>query len=494
MSLTRLSIVVVALLLAWTEPTLARPGGGQSYDGGGGGGHGSGGGDGDGGGGELIFLIIRLIFYYPQLGIPLAVGATIWYVASHRKRAENWDTSSYASSQGFEGERRADPSSDPFAPLRALDPAFSRVVFEDFAYRLFATAQRARHDPRALSALAPYLSEASRSSLAGASPPGAISAVVIGSMAVRAVQVGSTHVEIALRFEANLTIGSAGQERTFYTLEDWRLSRASDARSKPPGHHDTFGCPNCGAPFGESDQRRCGHCGEVVSDGRFEFQLQERKSLKLDPRPPALTSNVEERGTDLPTVRATDLDPAWEALRAADPKQSEEAILARLRAIYDALNRAWVARELAPARPYVSDGMFDYLDYWVQAYRAQGLANRLDDMRVLRTQLSKVVRDPYFDALTMRVWASGKDYTIEVASGAVLSGNPSRERGYTEYWTLIRGSAVKGAPKTDANCPNCAAPLKISMAGVCEYCSTHITAGEFDWVLSKIEQDESYQG
>ncbi len=32
------------------------------------------------------------------------------------------------------------------------------------------------------------------------------------------------------------------------------------------------------------------------------------------------------------------------------------------------------------------------------------------------------------------------------------------------------------------------------MAGNCEFCQAHITSGEFDWVLSKIEQDESYLG
>jgi hypothetical protein len=32
------------------------------------------------------------------------------------------------------------------------------------------------------------------------------------------------------------------------------------------------------------------------------------------------------------------------------------------------------------------------------------------------------------------------------------------------------------------------------MAGACEHCGAHVTAGEFDWVLSKIEQDDTYRG
>ena len=38
------------------------------------------------------------------------------------------------------------------------------------------------------------------------------------------------------------------------------------------------------------------------------------------------------------------------------------------------------------------------------------------------------------------------------------------------------------------------APLEVSMGGECKYCGAHVTSGEFDWILSKIEQDDSYRG
>ena len=41
---------------------------------------------------------------------------------------------------------------------------------------------------------------------------------------------------------------------------------------------------------------------------------------------------------------------------------------------------------------------------------------------------------------------------------------------------------------------HCAAELKISMAGECEYCGSKLTSGQFDWVLSEIQQDEEYAG
>ena len=43
-------------------------------------------------------------------------------------------------------------------------------------------------------------------------------------------------------------------------------------------------------------------------------------------------------------------------------------------------------------------------------------------------------------------------------------------------------------------CANCGAPLRVGMAGACEHCGVHVTGGEFDWVVSKIEQDDTYRG
>jgi len=115
-------------------------------------------------------------------------------------------------------------------------------------------------------------------------------------------------------------------------------------------------------------------------------------------------------------------------------------------------------------------------------------------MHITRITLAKVVRDQHFDALTFRFWGTGRDTTVRQDNGQVVGGNPHADRAYSEYWTLIRGAGVRGAPTTDATCPNCGAPLSTNMAGDCEHCGAKITRGDFDWVLSKIEQDDSYTG
>lgn len=112
---------------------------------------------------------------------------------------------------------------------------------------------------------------------------------------------------------------------------------------------------------------------------------------------------------------------------------------------------------------------------------------------VTSAELVDARTDAWLDAVVVRVCASGIDVT-QSEDGRVVSGDPRRERAYSEYWTFIRSARRQGAPRDDAACPSCGAPLQVEMAGNCRACRAHVTGGEFDWVLSKIEQDEVYAG
>jgi hypothetical protein len=412
--------------------------------------------------------------------------------------------------------------------IRGLDPEFSVVLFEDFAYALYAKAHESRADRRQLDALAPYLSAAARDELASRPPAGVpVAAVVVGAMravdlrlpgppglpvppalpgapdplgtpappGAPATAAARPQVLVVLEFESNLTVGAGTGDATQYVRERWHLVRDAGVRSRPPEAVRSFHCPNCGAPFSPGAAGdRCEYCGEVVSGGRFDWSVAATQPLEIESRPPALTGTVAEVGTDWPTIAHPALAERWAELEQADPASGTQQLAARLQLIYNELNPAWTALDLSPVRGYVSDGLFDYLQYWIAAYRHQGLRNQLRDMRLTRWQLVKVVRDKHFDAVTFRIWGSGRDFTVRQDTGAVVGGNPDADRDYSEYWTLIRGAGVRGAPRTDKNCPNCAAPLAVNMAGECNHCGAKITSGEFDWVLSKIEQDESYSG
>lgn len=479
------AIAVVVLASA----AFARPGGGESFSGGGGHG-GNGGGGGDGGiAFELIYWGFQLIFYYPSIGLPIlaiAIAAIAW---SAYKQRQNKDWNS-----GPPVELRRGVSTDE---LRKLDPEFSHVVFEDFAFRLFSTAHRARGDGNTLAAVAPYVTEPARQSLAERSPTGApIVQVVVGSLRIVRVEVPeaveAARVHIGVEFEANIATAA----HTYYSVETWLFGRDASRRSKPPGVATTFPCPNCGAPWqsAATGTQQCANCDQVVDNGRFDWVVEQITLASQNQRPPTLTSETKERGTDVATYKAPDRDAQWEALVARDPDLTESAFEARLAMIYRRLNDAWSANDLSPVRGLVSDGLFDYLKYWTDAYQRQHLRNQLVDMRITAVEYAKVARDRWYHAITIRIWGTGKDFVVNLGTERVVRGSKHFERRYSEYWTLIRSASRQGAPKSEAACGNCGAPLAISMAGACEHCGAHVTSGEFDWVLSKIEQDDTYRG
>jgi hypothetical protein len=493
---TRLVVAVTIAVLAFVGvlagEALARPGGGDSYSGGGGHG-GGGGGDGDGLF-ELIYWLIRLSFYYPEIGLPLLGGVIAYVVYSSYKQHQNKD---WDSGPPVELARAVELDG-----LRELDPDFSPVVFEDFVFRLFSAAHRERGKSPELEAVAPYVSAAARRSLAERQPVGvAVEQVIVGAMRVYRVSIPpepldaegrAARVCVGIELEANVLAA----KQTYFSVERWQLARDATRTSKPPDPARGLPCPNCGAPWQATatGSQECASCHQVVDNGRFDWLVEDIVLRSLDERPPTLTTDVPERGTDLPTYRQARVDERFAELRRDDPAVDEAALQARLATIYIELGKAWSANDLTPVRGFVSDGLYDYLQYWVDAYKRQGLRNQLTDMQILRIELAKVARDRWYHAVTIRLWGTGRDFVVDEKTGDLVRGSKHRFRRYSEYWTLIRSASRKGPARADRGCGNCGAPLEVTMAGACHYCGAHVTAGEFDWVLSKIEQDDSYRG
>src|SRR5579872_5393691 len=75
-----LPVALAGAVLALGAPSAwARAGGGETY-GGGGGGSGGGGGGGDDAIGWLIYILIRLVFEYPAVGVPLLIVVIVCLV------------------------------------------------------------------------------------------------------------------------------------------------------------------------------------------------------------------------------------------------------------------------------------------------------------------------------------------------------------------------------------------------------------------------------
>ncbi len=476
---------------------LFRPGGGQSYSGShSSGGYSShGGSSGGGGGGALVWLLIELCFRYPHVGIPILVIVIIAFVLRARSNAaatgRGW-ASQDLSSVTFEPayEEPAPVAATTGVPRRALDriretdPEFSIVLFEDFLYTLYAEMMRARGQQGAM-ALAAYLSPG----VIATKLQGAVSGIVIGAMRVTSVDRTQTSWRVTLDFEANLTEGA----QRLYVVDRVTVERALGAKSRPPARSRTLDCPNCGAPLHALRGDVCTYCKQQVGMGRFDWTVIGFQRLQSEARGPMLTSSVEEEGTNLPTIVDPMAQGELAAVRQKDPSFDWSAFTQRIALTFNELQVGWSNRDLSRVRPYVSDNLYQSQAYWIDLYLQARARNVTEGAQITRIDLANVVRDKWYDAITVRLFATSTDYTIG-DDGKLLSGNKSRKRAYSEYWTFIRGAGKTGPTKTTPNCPSCGAPLQINQAGACAYCNVKVTTGEFDWVLSRIEQDDSYTG
>ena len=490
-----LALTLLVLLLA--SVALARPGGGHAYSGGsrssgssGGGGGGSGGGD----GGVLFEMLIFLCIEHPTFGIPLLIIVVIVMLARAglQRGMKSWSTAHPDVAAVRTVQRETSAPRKELEQLRQVDPEFSLVLFEDFVYMLYAAVQRAR--ALGTQPLAAYLEP----SLAAALPDPSLAdvqGIVIGALRYLSFSgVGSSTIQVELELEANFVeLLRSGEQRRFYVVDRLVLTRSHTAKSRPFARASKLDCPNCGAPLESMRGSECSYCRQQVGFGRFDWMVLALANQSREPRGPLLTSDVAETGTDLPTIADSGAPQRFQQLQARDPSLSWQTLMARMTHVFGELQVAWSGRDPLKIRPYVSDHLFQTMLYWIDLYLASRCRNVTENARILRVDLANVTSDKHYDAVTVRLFASSIDYTVS-DDGKLLSGHRSRTRTYSEYWTWIRGTARRGQARGDTVCPNCGAALRIGMAGTCDYCRIKVTAGEFDWVLSRIEQDDSYTG
>jgi len=527
MSAFRRWLPVIALLLiagAWRSSpawALERPGGGQGYSGGSEASSGGGssdwsssssswdsddGGGGDGGAALIVAFELAKEMYlvtsrHPKVLLPMwavvIVGAVLWVRSLPNPTVRDWTV---ASTSDEPAPARVRPRTE-LERLRDTDPEFSLVLFEDFVSALFARAHEARGRGR-VQEVGAYLSPAGRRTLEEMGPRNvtAVDGIVIGSLGyervrgVSAAADGPDRVVVELEIEANYTEHVAGgTPSASWVRERWTLSRPRSAQSLPPERLRSVGCPGCGAPVANRDAGVCAHCGRAIGPADFDWIVDRVGRVERRSVPPALTGETAEAGTDLPTVVDPAADERRRAIEARDPAFTWTAFEARVRHIFTELQPAWSSLDLARARPYLGDRLLDTWRFWFEAYRRAGLRNRSEGAHVTGIELARVVSDRHFDAITVRLRATALDYTVDEA-GQLRAGSREQPRAYTEYWTLVRGGAAAGAPRADSLCPRCGAPLAVTMGGTCEHCGAHVSSGEFDWVLSRIEQDDAYRG
>jgi len=449
------------------------------------------------------------MIHYPQVGIPLVILLIAGFLMSNAAGASSWgDSSSLGGWQSVEIPRTPTGTTilKDLKRLKEEDPNFSLPLFRDFAILLYTRGAIARGTGQT-EEVSPYIEakvlQIWRGMVRGAARLEGLDNVIVGNLQIERIEgFGAAHRTIRVLFETNLTERtSTGEktwyEKTWYMRERWTFQRKSGILSKEPERMKSLGCPACGATGELQSGTRCTFCDTIIEAGEHHWSVRDAQVIDRRPwEPPEISSGSgEEIGTNHPTIYDPRLESEKRALQTRYPGFEINEFMARARSLFLALQEAWTSGQWEKARAYETDCLFNSHRYWIENYTRAGLRNHVEAVKIKQIHLVKIEPDAFYEAITIRIFASALDYTMD-SQGRQRDGSKDQPRSFSEYWTFIRtagGNVDKTRGDADG-CPSCGAPIKVSAAGVCEYCDSLVTTGSFDWVLSSIEQDEVYSG
>ncbi len=483
-----LTVVTIAGLFVGLQTAIAwgRAGGGESYGGGrssGGGGGGFGSGGGGSGGGEdftwAVYLLIRLVFEYPVVGVPLVIAVVAFVIYAGNSTHSGYMTRTIRRGEALQARSERERA---LALLKFRDPQFTEQSFIDRVSRAFLKIQEAwsRQD---LGAVRPFISDGIRERFSlqfkmqeALGYRNQLDAVEVRQARIAAVasdpQFDTIHVEFraaADDYRVDLKSGRRVAADTIPQefIEYWSFHRRPGAQTlAKPGSLEGH-CPHCGAPLEITDVAQCGSCKSIVNSGEYDWLLAE------------ITQVQEWRAPD-DEADVGGLDD----LKSADPAFSVQHVEDRVSVMFWRLRAAEFFGDPACAAPVTGPR---YLSEIANAVKSP-TRRYYEDAAVGKVECVGFSHDAEagFDRLSVAVrW-----------SGALCEGDPLgshreiRSRAIrTHVYELIRKAGVASradAAFSSASCPRCGAPIAVSSEAACAFCGAALTDGTHDWVLDSV--------
>jgi len=184
-------------------------------------------------------------------------------------------------------------------------------------------------------------------------------------------------------------------------------------------------------------------------------------------------------------------DDGLAAIRAHDPDFNPETFKSDVERSFFVVQEAWSDLKPDLSRRVMADGIWQQHRTQIEGYQSKGIRNMMDGLAIGRVDLLRASSDDQSDTLVTRVTATCADYDVEIASGKVVRGNKHDMEPWQEDWVFQRSSKATTKPgggTMQQKCPNCGAPLDLDLAGVCKYCRAPVMSGQYDWVLTRIDQ------
>jgi predicted lipid-binding transport protein (Tim44 family) len=497
---------------------LARTGGGShsasSHSSSSGGSH-SGGSFGSGGGGSslggliALLIIIFIVFYIlrrirnssgaqtlggsPQATAAIATLGSVIGASNLAKIALGDMDSGSQTGAGSAAFRRPPPPG--LEAIRALDPGFEMETFLQRAEMTFFLVKRGVQKNDA-AAVRPYLNDGVFNAVSQgiAQSKARHSHALLESLNVRGLAVEDAqcnpqgqsivvHFDLVYRAktlnDANQITADEGEDHRH--AERWVFGRGPAARTAVNGGVIAARCPACGAELRLNLDGTCAHCKASVTNGSVDWVV-------VDVQPANYVGYSADSSLGF---AAASVPEGVAALTAADKDFSLGIFEQRVKKAFLTLQDAWCKQNLDAGRAFMSPGAYFSWSAQLETMAAEGRRNVMENINVTAVQAVRIIHGRVFDDVTVRISAAAADYEID-AGNKIVFGNRS-VRPFMEDWTFQRsvGVATSNKPGTLENtCPSCGAPVALTQIGECRYCKAAVTSGKFDWVVSRIDQED----
>lgn len=175
-------------------------------------------------------------------------------------------------------------------------------------------------------------------------------------------------------------------------------------------------------------------------------------------------------------------------IKQKDPNFSASDLITFTKQVYIDIENAWCKRDMTPVRPVMHENLYNTTCKQVQAKIEQGVVYHYESIAIDTAYLTSYERDSQFEYVTAYLTSRMIDYQVDEKTGKIIRGDKTTRWVQKYKMKFVRSLGVETKTETGKmtghNCPNCGAPLEISSSGVCEYCGSVVTTGQYSWVLT----------
>ncbi len=139
-----------------------------------------------------------------------------------------------------------------------------------------------------------------------------------------------------------------------------------------------------------------------------------------------------------PLLGPEDRERGLAHLRQMDPGFDEAGFVEWGTDTFFRIQAAWMRKDLDGLKPVLTEEMQDIFRKQLEEARAKGQMNRLENITVRSAVLTEMWQEKGLDYATVHFLANLLDYTVDEATGKVVSGSNLEPVKFEEFWTWVR--------------------------------------------------------